>query len=138
MDWASCMKNANLVKKVGIDKNLILSLMKSSAKKFISQGLLELNENTSSSKVSLMYDSLRELLEGLALSKGYKIYNHECYTYLLKEALNESALGDSFNDFRRIRNSINYYGKDIAPEEAKMLLAKMSSMINLIKNKYFG
>ncbi len=132
MDWTTCKRN-RLVKEVKVDKNLIASLFGSSAKKLYSEALLELNNDTASSKISLVYDALRELLEALAISKSYKIYNHECYCSFLKEVINESVLGDEFDEFRKIRNAINYYGKDVNAEEAKATLEKMKALIEEVK-----
>ena len=132
MDWKMC-NNKDLVKEIKVDRHLINSLIKSSANKFNSQLLLELNEETASSKISLAYESLRMLLEALAISKGYKIYNHECYCAFLKEILNTSRIGDNFDTLRRIRNSINYYGKEVSTEEAKDILIKLEQLIDKIK-----
>ncbi|HIG98094.1 TPA: hypothetical protein HA231_01575 [Candidatus Woesearchaeota archaeon] len=135
MDWTACRKNKDLVKEVKPDKNLTASLIKSSAKKLYSESLLELNDDTASSKISLAYDALRELLEASALSRGFKIYNHECYCSFLKEVVNESSLGDEFNEFRKIRNAINYYGKDVTAEEAKLTLEEMKLLIKRVKEQ---
>lgn len=124
MDFSECIKK-RIAKKVGKDEELITSLIKTSLNKMDSENKLELDETTSGSKISLLYDSLRELLEALAIKNGYKIYNHECYTYFLKEILNESAKGDEFDELRRIRNSINYYAKDISVEEARKVLERL-------------
>ena len=77
----------------------------------------------------MQYDCLRILLEKIALQHNFKIYNHECYTSFLKEVLNESRLGDEFDKFRRIRNAINYYGKELSDDEAKEIIIKMKSFI---------
>ena len=127
MDFNECLKK-RIAKEVNEDKELITSLIKTSQNKFDSEKKLELSEVTSSSKISLLYDSLRELLEALAIKKGYKIYNHECYTYLLKEILNESNKGDEFDELRKIRNSINYYAKDISVSEAKDVLERIKKL----------
>ncbi|MBI2451906.1 hypothetical protein HYV50_02385 [Candidatus Pacearchaeota archaeon] len=124
MDWEECIKR-KIAKEVGADLNLIESLIKTSKNKLESGAKLNLDDSTSSSKISLAYDSLREILEALAIKKGYKIYNHECYTYFLKEALNESIKGDEFDEIRKIRNSINYYGKEISILEAKEILKRI-------------
>lgn len=136
MDFISCRKG-RLVKEVKVDNNLIASLLSSSDKKFKSQKLLNLNDDTASSKITLVYDSMRELLEALAISKGYKIYNHECYTAFLKEVIKESELGDKFDNFRRIRNNINYYGKDIGAKEAEPIIEGIVKFMEIIKNKFF-
>jgi len=136
VDWKECIRN-NFGKKVKIDKNLIKSLIAGSSRKLYVQALLPLNDKTASSKISLVYDSLRELLEALALLNGCKIYNHECYRAFLKEVLKESYSGDKFDNFRKIRNAINYYGKDVSADEAGPILAEMVEFIKSIKAKYF-
>lgn len=136
MDWTACKKNKNLVKEVKADKNLMASLVKSSGKKLYSESLLELDNDTASSKISLAYEALRELLEAVALSKGYKIYNHECYCSFLKEVVNESSLGAEFDGFRKIRNAVNYYGKEVTAEEAKATLEKMNLLTEKIKKQF--
>lgn len=127
MDFNGCLKK-RIAKEVQEDKELIVSLIKTSQNKFDSENKLELNEITSSSKISLSYDSLRELLESLAIKNGYKIYNHECYTYFLKEILNESIKGDEFDELRKIRNKINYYAKDISVEESKEIIGRIRKL----------
>ncbi|MFH1365714.1 MAG: hypothetical protein ABIH28_03965 [archaeon] len=127
MDFDECLKK-KIAKKVEEDKGLIASLIKTSQNKLYSEKKLELNDVTSSSKISLLYDSLRELLEALAIKNGYKIYNHECYTHFLKEILKESSKGDEFDELRKIRNSINYYAKDISVEEAKDVLERIRKL----------
>jgi len=132
MDWKSCKKN-KLVKDIKPDKNLIISLTSVSAKKLKSQSMLTLTEETASSKITLAYDGLRELLEALAVKNGYKIYNHECYCAFLKEIVNNALIGDKFDNFRKIRNNINYYGKDLTKEEAKLFLKEILELIEKIK-----
>ena len=136
MDLRACGIKG-FVKRVRFDENLYHSLIKSSSKKLKSQKMLNLDDDTASSKISLTYDSLRELLEALAISKGLKIYNHECYTAFLKEVMNESYLGDKFDAFRKARNDINYYGKDVSATEAKHMIEAMITFIESLKSKLF-
>ncbi len=51
--------------------------------------------------------------------------------------MNNSQLADKFDNFRKIRNNINYYGKDLPGEEAKIILAEMKDLIQKIKEKLF-
>ncbi len=117
IDWQDCSRK-RIAKSVNPDLEMIKALVKTSENKWISQELLPLNQSTAASKISLAYDSLRELLEVLALKKGFKVYNHECYTAFLKEVILESEKADNFDDLRKLRNKINYYGKDINEKEA--------------------
>jgi len=131
MDWTECKKKG-FVKNIKLDLNLISALEKQSKNKLISSKMIELNETTASSKVSLAYDSLRELLEALAIKKGFKIYNHECYCSFLKEIIKDSLLGSHFDDLRIIRNKINYYGEDLSIEEAKQILKEIEEILNKV------
>jgi len=136
MDWDECRKRG-LVKEVRPDSALISSLTKSSAKKLESERLLPLNATTAASKITLAYDAVRELMEAVALKQGYKIYNHECYCALFKEVLERSGLGDEFDSFRRIRNAVNYYGKDVPPTEAGVLVGRMRAFAAKIGAAFF-
>lgn len=127
MDWRECC-NRRIVKDVKPDIDMANSLLKSSKNKLESESKLEMNEVTAASKLSLAYDSLREILEALALKKGYKVYNHECYTSFFKEIMGKSDKGDEFDEIRKIRNSINYYGKDISAQEAMEVIARIKKL----------
>ena len=127
MDFNGYLKK-RIAKEVKVDVELIESLKKASQNKLESESKLELNDVTAGSKISLLYDSLRELLEALAIQKGYKIYNHECYTCFLKEIVKESVKGDEFDELRKIRNGINYYAKDISIKEARDVLKRINNL----------
>lgn len=138
MDFKECIKK-RIAKSINVDEELVSSLLKTSENKFFSESKLELSEITASSKISLLYDSLRELLEALSVKNGYKIYNHECYTYFLKEILDESEKADEFDDLRKIRNGINYYAKDVSVRESKEILKRITllreKILELLKYK---
>lgn len=136
MDWEEC-KNKKFVKKINIEEGLIYSLTKSSEKKFESNKRLNLDETTASTKISIIYESLREILEALAIKKGFKIYNHECFCAFLKEICKDEIYSLEFDKFRRIRNQINYYGKDVPTEETKSIIKDIALLRESILNKYF-
>lgn len=121
MDWLECT-GKKIAKQITPEPEIISALLKTSKDKIQSEKLLPLNPATISSKISLAYDSLRELLEALALKYGFKIYNHECYTAFLKEIIQNSSLGDDFDEIRIVRNRVNYYGKQLTEEECKKVL----------------
>jgi len=129
MDWTECC-NKRIVKEVSKDQDFVNSLLKTSMNKLKSMEILELNDVTADSKISLAYDSLRELLEAFSLKKGYKIYNHECYTPFLKEIVIKSELGDEFDELRKLRNQVNYYGKEASIQDARIIISRI---INLRK-----
>ncbi len=132
MDWKECC-DKRIVKNVSKDEELINSLIKTSENKLKTQEKIITDNITASSKFSLAYDSLRELIEALSLKSGFKIYNHEGYTAFLKEIVKNSALGEKFDDLRKIRNSINYYGKEISIEDSKKLINLVKELREKIK-----
>ena len=127
MNWDACV-GSKASKKISPDTELASSLRKTSEKKNYSSNMLALLEETASSKISLSYDSVRELLEAISLENGYKIYNHVCYTAFLKEVLDENELAEEFDVLRVLRNDINYYGKEVSLIEAKDVLSKLNNI----------
>ncbi len=123
------------VKKSLVDKALAKSLLSG-----ITIDLKFLNKITidefSARKIMISYyDTLRSILEAIAALDGYKIYSHEAFTIYLIEK-DEEVLANKFDRFRRIRNAINYYGKDISVIECKENIISIKIVINLLKNKY--
>lgn len=123
------------VRKAGIDKVLAKSLLNTSKNDLLFFNNLKIDKNSARKIVSNCYDILRSILEAISALEGYKIYSHEAFTYFLKEK-NEDALSIKFDRFRKIRNSINYYGKSIEVKEAEDIVKDIKAMINLLINKY--
>ena len=136
MNWDECI-NSGFVKEKSPRIEQAESLLRASEKKFISHEQLKINDDTASSKVGLLYDSVRIMLEALSIRKGYKIYNHECITCFLKEVMHEKELSEKFDKYRIIRNGLNYYGDDILVDDAKIMIQEMSDMRLQIIKKYF-
>ena len=66
----------------------------------------------------------------LSLKKGFKVYNHECYTFFLKEVMKESVKGDEFDEIRKVRNKVNYYGQEITPDKSLEMIEKIRNVRN--------
>ncbi|MBI4139801.1 hypothetical protein HY483_02455 [Candidatus Woesearchaeota archaeon] len=130
MDWTSC-KLSRLVKETSSDENKVKSILDVAERKLDDANSMA--DERYYGKITLFYDVLREILECIALRKGYKIYNHECYTAFLKEVMKNSNMGDRFDELRLIRNGLNYYGKTINFEEGIHILKKSEQAIKLIK-----
>ena len=85
--------------------------------------------------VSLAYDSLRELLEGLCILKGHKVLSHICMGEFLKDALEEFDY-EEFDRLRWIRNSINYYGEKVDFSQGKEIIENTFLIKEKIQKKY--
>lgn len=135
MDWNECKKR-KLVKSINIDLNLVNSLTISSKYKRISNEKLPLDKITSSTKVTLAYESLREILEAIAIKYRFKIYNHECFCSFLDEICKDPISSREFNRFRKIRNRLVYYGENVDLSESKQLIKEIFSLRNTLIKKY--
>ena len=117
------------------DISLIKALVKTAKADLEYLNELEINEKSSRKIVVGYYDVLRSILEAIASFDGYKIYSHEAFTYFLKEK-DEEVLSIKFDRFRKIRNSISYYGKNISVEETKENVEEIKNITDILINKY--
>ena len=136
MDLDECFRKG-LIKKAKIDEELIKSLIEMANINEATVRNAKIDGINISSYVSLAYDSLREVLEAICISKGYKVLSHICIAELLKE-LFEDFDYDEFDRLRYIRNSINYYGTKIEFEQGKEIINKIFLMKKLLFNKYLN
>lgn len=123
------------VKKVSKDISLAKSLVitANTDLKFLQS--LEINENSARKIMTNYYDILRSILEAISVLNGYKIYSHEAFTYFLKEK-DEDLIAEKFDRFRKIRNRLQYYGKNISVEEVKENVNEIIKLVEELKRKY--
>lgn len=127
----------SLVRKSSRDVSLAKSLVFTAENDLQFLRRLEINKSSARKIMSNYYDILRSILEAISILDGFKIYSHEAFTYYLKEK-GENLIAEKFDRFRRIRNNINYYGKDISVEEVEENSKEMVKLINVLKENYLG
>ena len=91
---------------------------------------LALNEQSANFLFEGHYSSLIELLHALVLLVGFKINNHLCLGFYLRDVLNKPALFAVFDDLRFKRNSLVYYGKFMDFAVVQEALQKADNLIN--------
>tara|TARA_Y100000034_G_C6633215_1_gene276527 strand:- start:188 stop:607 length:420 start_codon:yes stop_codon:yes gene_type:complete len=123
------------VRTASVDKALAKSLIKNTKEDLKFLDSLTINEQSSRKLMVNYYESLRSVLEAIAAIDKYKIYSHEAFTYFLKEK-NEEIISNKFDRFRKIRNSINYYGEDISIEDTKENIKEIKRIIKILLDKY--
>lgn len=126
MDLDECYRKG-LIKKTRIDKELIRSLIEMSDIKENAVNTANVNEINISAYVSMAYDSLREFLEALCISKGYRVLSHICIGELLKTIITDFNYSE-FDRLRYARNSINYYGAKVDFVQGKEIIMKIFAM----------
>ncbi|MFT4312045.1 MAG: hypothetical protein ACMXYF_02350, partial [Candidatus Woesearchaeota archaeon] len=80
------------------------------------------------------YSSLIELLHAKLLLDGFKVENHICIGYYIRDVLKDVSLFQLFDDFRYKRNSLIYYGKEMDDIVVKKTLHKMVKTIKEVQN----
>jgi uncharacterized protein (UPF0332 family) len=135
MDLNDCKKKG-FIKKTAPNTNLIKSLIEMSDSKEITVNRADIDNVSISSYVSLAYDSLREILEAICLTKGYKVLSHLCLGELMRELVKDFDF-TSFDRFRYIRNGVNYYGSKVDLEQGKEIIEKIFLMRASLKKKIF-
>jgi hypothetical protein len=135
MDVDECFRNG-MIKRTGVNQELINSLIEMSNSREITVKTAELNEVTISSYISLAYDSLREVLEAICVSKGYKVLSHICIGEFLRSIDKEFEFED-FDRFRYIRNGINYYGTKVGLSYGKEIIAKIFSFRKRLIERFY-
>ena len=81
------------------------------------------------------YEAVREVIEAICLKEGFKVYSHEAFTYFLKEK-NEHSTAIKFDNLRKLRNSINYYGEKVDASEVVIAKEEIMELISELKKKY--
>ena len=132
--WNDCIYSNSAVK-ITPDKEKAKSLIET-AEDRIKFSIRELNEKTANYIFEDYYSSVLELAQALVLLDGYKINNHICLGFFLRDVLKKEDLFRLFDDCRYKRNSLVYYGKRMdfdtakdAIEKAKKLMGKLKSII---------
>jgi len=123
-----------LVKRSSQDFSLVKSIISTSKLDIEFLNTLEISEVSARKIMTNYYDVLRSLLEAMAAIEGYKIYSHEAFTFFLKEK-KEDILAEKFDRFRKIRNKINYYGKNISVNEVEENVKEIRKMIKEINKR---
>ena len=102
--------------------------------KFASE--IRITEQTASPLLANYYEALREICEAICAKQGYKVYSHEAFTAYLKEKLNEERISETFYRLRKLRNGVNYYGKQVSTNETKKSAEDVQKLIQILTNKY--
>lgn len=134
MDIDECYKKG-LIKKTKIDNELIKSLIEMANIKETTVKTAKIDNINISAYVSLAYDSLREILEAICISKGYKVLSHICIGELLKDLLEDFDYNE-FDRLRYVRNGINYYGTKVEFGQGQEIINKIFAMKKSLLDKY--
>ena len=124
------------VKRTNKDVSKIKSLIKMSDNLIISLSRMKIDYINSSMILSNYYEALRQIVESISILHGFIVYSHEAFTSFLSEVLHDNILAKKFDRFRKMRNGVNYYGKNIDLETAKDAADEIPLLIKRLKDSY--
>ncbi len=127
--WEDCLENSTV--KISPDNQRAESLIETSEERLIL--IKEINEKNANFIFEDYYTSIMELLQALVLKKGYKISNHVCLGFYLRDFLKRDDLFRLFDDLRYKRNSLTYYGKRMDFETSKKAIENSKKLIKELK-----
>lgn len=129
--WKECLEG-NFSYEITPDKEKARSLLETAEERtnFLTK---EINENNINFVFEGYYSSILEILHAILSLEGYKVNNHVCLGYYLRDVLNKEDLFRAFDDCRFKRNSLIYYGNRMNPETAKHSLRKAKTLFTELK-----
>jgi len=135
--WTDCIES-NSALKCSSDKGRAKSLIETADERI--KLIKEINEKNCNFVFEDYYTSILELLQAIVVIEGYKITNHVCLGFYLRDILKREDLYLIFDDLRYKRNSLTYYGKRMDFETAKKAVEKSKKLIESIKKSlsYLG
>lgn len=131
--WEECLESSVSLK-VTPNKAKVMSLIDTATGRV--QFLTETNikESNANYIFESYYSSVLELMHALVLLHGYKVGNHICLGYYLRDILQKQDIFKLFDDCRFKRNSLVYYGRKMDFETAKLGIEKSKQLIAELNN----
>lgn len=130
--WQECLTK-NFAVKVTINKAKVRSLIETSDARIIFYQESKLTEDNANFIFEGHYASVLEVMHALVLLNGFKIENHICLGYYLRDILKRNDLFRIFDDCRYKRNSLVYYGKRMDFDIAKDTIDKIKFLLKELK-----
>ena len=121
--WEDCIESKSSIK-ISPDRAKSESLVETAEQRIAVMETVSLNEDSSNYIFEGYYTSILEILHAIVILEGYKIKNHVCIGFYLRDVLKRDDLFRIFDDFRYKRNSLAYYGKRMDFETAKLAIVK--------------
>ena len=129
--WEECIESNSAVR-ITSNKQKAMSLI-NVAEGRINILKLSLNEKTANYIFENYYSSVLEFLQAIVSLKGYKVNNHVCLGFFLRDFLKRNDLFRVFDDCRFKRNSLMHYGEKMDFEIAKEAINKSKSLLNELR-----
>ncbi|MGM5485522.1 MAG: hypothetical protein ACQEP1_06655 [Nanobdellota archaeon] len=131
-DWKDCILYGSAVN-ISSDYSKAKSLIETSQGRIDFLGKYPYEKDSINYIFEGYYSSIIELLHALLIGNGYKIRNHLCLGYYLRDVIGDVSLYKDFDDLRYKRNSLVYYGKMMDYAMAKRAVEKSKELITRLR-----
>ncbi len=132
-NWEECLETNSSVK-ISSNISKVKSLKDTALGRIEFLEKNKIDESNANYIFEAYYSSILELMHGIILLEGYKVSNHICLGYYLRDIMKEENLFRLFNDCRYKRNSLVYYGRKMDFEVAKEAICKSKDLIKMLLN----
>lgn len=126
-DWDECVDNLNASARTP-DKAKANSLITTAKDRIRFLRTVRTDDSNAKFIFEAYYSSLLEALHALVLTEGFKVGNHVCRGYYLRDVLKRQDLYGIFDTCRKDRNALLYYGSKIEPDTAKANIKRVEKL----------
>ncbi len=130
--WDDCILSNSSVK-ISPDKGKAKSLIDTARGRIKFLEMSKLEEENINYIFEGYYSSIVELIHSIVLLKSYKVSNHICLGFFLKDIMKKERLSRLFDDCRYKRNSLVYYGRKMDLDTAKESISKSKELVKELK-----
>lgn len=126
--WKECIESNSSIK-ISPDKGKAKSLHSTALGRIDFLNSITYNKTNSNYIFEGYYASALEMLHSILILNGFKVSNHICLGYFLRDVLKKEHLFRLFDDCRYKRNSLVYYGRQMDFDIAKASIKKCEQLI---------
>lgn len=132
--WKDCLSEYTAIKSTP-DAQRAKALIETAKARIKANSAMPVTEENSNFIFEAHYTSALEYLQALVLIQGFRISNHLCIGYYIKDMLKEQKLFTIFDNCRKERNALTYYGKFLRHEIAEKRIKELKVLIDDIGKK---
>jgi len=132
IDWKDCL-DEDCVIEVSVNREKANALFKTALARIEFLEKNKIDESSVSFIFEGFYSSALEILHAIIILNGFKVNNHICLGFFLRDEINRSDLFRKFDDGRYKRNSLMYFGKDMDYSVGKDSLENIEFLIEELK-----
>lgn len=126
--WDECISQKSAIT-ISPDKAKARSLIATANARIEFISKVKLEESNANFIFENYYSSLLEITHAFVLLNGFKVENHICLGYYLRDILKKERLFRMFDDARYKRNGLVYYGQRMDFETAKNVIEEVKKLL---------